>query len=101
MLELLVGNDTAVITMLLLFITALLTKRVVPWYVHEEALNKLKKYEDAAPGLISEVNRLMDVIDKQEKTERHTTRAEFPSITPTARRSRRSVKPTRKELVHE
>lgn len=73
MTDLLIGNDTAVITMLLLFITGILTKRIVPWYVHEEALTKLKKYEDAAPGLITEVNRLMEVLDKKTKNSPVTT----------------------------
>ena len=66
MAELLIGNDTAVITMLLLFIAGLLTKRFVPWWVHEEALKKLKEYEEAAPEIISEVRRLLDALDEQE-----------------------------------
>lgn len=64
--SLLIGNDTAVITLLLLFITALLTKRIVPWYVHQEALDKLKKYEDAAPELIENMNRLMEMYEQDQ-----------------------------------
>lgn len=67
--KLLIGNDTAVITLLLLFITALLTKRIVPWYVHQEALDKLKKYEDAAPGLIENIQRLMEIYEQEEQGE--------------------------------
>lgn len=64
MLELLIGNDTAVITLLLLFIIGLLTKRFVPWWVHEEVLEKLSEYEKTAPELISEVQRLLNTIEQ-------------------------------------
>lgn len=59
------GSDAPVVTMLLLFITALMTKRIVPWYVHEAALKKLQRYEDAAPDLISEINNLLDIVAEQ------------------------------------
>lgn len=64
--ELLIGNDAAVITLLLLFITGILTKRIVPWWVHDDALEKLKAYEDAAPKLITEIQHLMDVLHEQD-----------------------------------
>jgi hypothetical protein len=79
--KLLIGNDTAVITLLLLFITALLTKRIVPWYVHQEALDKLKKYEDAAPGLIENMNRLMELYER-EHTEEHDVEQPMPTRNP-------------------
>lgn len=63
----LIGNDTAVITMLLLFITALLTKRVVPWWVYEDVLRQLQEYEEAAPELITEVKRLMTALEEREE----------------------------------
>jgi hypothetical protein len=64
--DLLIGNDTAVITMLLLFITGLLTKRFVPWWVYEDVVKKLKEYEEAAPELITEVQRLMTLLEDTE-----------------------------------
>lgn len=60
------GNSSAVIVMLLLFIAGLLTKRFVPWWVYEDVLKKLKEYEDAAPSLISEIRRLMILLDNQQ-----------------------------------
>ena len=67
--NLLIGNDTAVITMLLLFITGLLTKRFVPWWVYEDVVRQLKEYEEAAPELIAEVKRLITLMEKEEKSE--------------------------------
>lgn len=63
MLDLFVGKDTAVITMLLLFVTALLTKRVVPWYVYEDVLRKLTAYEELAPSLKAEIDRLIQIVE--------------------------------------
>lgn len=65
--DLLIGNDTAVITMLLLFITAILTKRIVPWWVYEDVVKQLKEYEEAAPELITEVQQLITLLNKEEK----------------------------------
>ena len=61
-------------TLLMLFILGILTKRFVPWWIHEEALEKLKEYEDAAPALLDEVSTLIDLInDDQQYTSRATT----------------------------
>ena len=61
------GNSAAIVTMLLLFIAGLLTKRFVPWWVYEDVLKKLNEYQDAAPSLISEIRRLMILLDKQQE----------------------------------
>lgn len=61
------GGDASAASLLLIFIIMLLTKRVVPWYVHQEVLDKLAKYESTAPDLISEINALMDIVANKEK----------------------------------
>ncbi len=81
-MDFLIGNDTAVITMLLLFITGLLTKRFVPWWVHEDVLRKLEEYEEAAPELITEVQRLMSLLEENEN--------DLPRVVRRARRKDRN-----------
>lgn len=63
------GTDSQTIILLLLFITGILTKRIVPWWIHNEALEKLKAYEDAAPKLITEIQTLMDSLYHQQEAE--------------------------------
>lgn len=65
-MEVLIGNGADVITLLMLFIVGLLTKRFVPWWVHEEALRKLQEYEETAPELISEVKHLVSMLESAE-----------------------------------
>lgn len=65
-MEALIGNGADVITLLMLFIVGLLTKRFVPWWVHEEALRKLQEYEETAPELISEVKHLVSMLESAE-----------------------------------
>jgi hypothetical protein len=79
------GNDNQVVILLLLFITALLTKRIVPWWVHNEALEKLKAYEDAAPKLITEIQNLMESLHQQEQVDNtapRTPRVRSPRARP-------------------
>ena len=66
-MEKFLNGDLDVVTLLFLFITGLLTKRFVPWWVHEEVLEKLKAYEDAAPELITDVRRLIELIDEDDE----------------------------------
>lgn len=66
-MDALIGSGADVITLLLLFIVGLLTKRFVPWWVHEEALRKLREYEEAAPELITQVQRLVKKLEEAEK----------------------------------
>lgn len=63
-MEKFISGDNEIVLMLLMFITGLLTKRFVPWWVYEDVLKKLKEYEEAAPELIAETRRLMALIDK-------------------------------------
>lgn len=64
--KVLLDSDLSVVILLLAFITGLLTKRIIPWWVHDDALEKLKAYEDAAPKLISEIQNLMDMLHEGE-----------------------------------
>jgi hypothetical protein len=50
-------------SLLLLFIVGILTKRFVPWWIHEEVLDKLHEYEDAAPQLVEQVTDLIDLLN--------------------------------------
>lgn len=64
--QLLVGilnGDLDAASLLLLFIIGILTKRFVPWWIHEEVLEKLKEYEDAAPELLDEITTLIETIE--------------------------------------
>jgi hypothetical protein len=62
--KLLGGNLTAE-TLLLLFIVGILTKRFVPWWVYEEVVEELRKYEDDAPQLLDAVQELTDEVREQ------------------------------------
>lgn len=62
-LNLLVTEDASVVFLLTTFIVLLLTKRIVPWWMYEDAIDKLKKYEEAAPGLVDRVDKLSETID--------------------------------------
>ena len=61
-MEKIISGDNEIVMLLLLFITMLLTKRIVPWWLYEETLKKLKEYEEAAPELITETRRLMELL---------------------------------------
>ncbi len=74
-MDALIGSGADVITLLLLFIVGLLTKRFVPWWVHEEALRKLREYEEAAPELITQVQRLVKALDEKQKEQPHNPHA--------------------------
>ena len=65
-MEKFLNGDLDVVTLLFLFITGLLTKRFVPWWVYEDVLEKLKAYEDAAPELITDVRRLIALVDEDD-----------------------------------
>lgn len=58
----LLSNDLTVASLLVAFIIGIFTKRFVPWWIHEEVLNKLKEYEKNTPELIDEMQRLMEII---------------------------------------
>lgn len=66
LLTLLLSGDTST-TMLLLFILGLLTKRIVPWYVHEEVVEKLKKYEEQAPEMVEQMELVIKLLEREEK----------------------------------
>jgi hypothetical protein len=69
-------EDTSVITLLILFIICLLTKRIVPWWIYDEVVKKLDDYEKSAPGLVDEVARLVEIIDNTYEDEpRHITKS--------------------------
>ena len=71
--QLLSDNDPTTVSLLILFILGLLTKRFVPWWVHEDAIRRLRVYEEAAPELITEVRRLMVLLDEANKDKKHIT----------------------------
>lgn len=71
------GGNLDGATLLMLFIIGILTKRFVPWWVHEEALKKLKEYEDAAPVLLDEVSTLIDLLHEEDYDERRNGRERF------------------------
>lgn len=58
----LLSGDFNTATLLILFIIGILTKRFVPWWIHEDVVKKLEEYEEASPELISEVRKLMDIM---------------------------------------
>lgn len=78
MLELLVGNNGAVIPLLLLFITGLLTKQIVPGSVHREVLSKLQEYETVAPKLIEDVNTLSNLVKRIEENNMTAQKSPIP-----------------------
>jgi hypothetical protein len=56
------SGDLDSASLLMLFIVGILTKRFVPWWIHEEVVEKLQEYEDAAPALLEEVSILVEQI---------------------------------------
>lgn len=58
----LLSGEINSVALLILFIIGILTKRFVPWWVHEEVVKKLEEYEEASPELIEEVRKLMDIM---------------------------------------
>ena len=63
LIESLVNGDLDTASLLMLFIVGILTKRFVPWWVHEEVLEKLEQYEEAAPALLEVVDQLNDLLN--------------------------------------
>ena len=63
LIDVIVSGDLNTTTLLLLFILGILTKRFVPWWVHEEALEKLEQYEQSAPELLDEIGTLIDILN--------------------------------------
>lgn len=60
----LLSGDLSVVTLLLLFILGILTKRFVPWWVYEQTLDELKAYEEDAPKLINKVDALIEEVQR-------------------------------------
>lgn len=58
----LLTGELNTVSLLLLFIVGILTKRFVPWWVHEEVVKKLEEYEQAAPALLDEVSTLINLL---------------------------------------
>lgn len=58
------SEDTAVVVLLLLFVVLILTKRVIPWWIYERSVEKLRQYQDAQPKLLDVIRELMDLITK-------------------------------------
>lgn len=66
----LLSGDLNSATLLILFIIGILTKRFVPWWVHEDVVKKLEEYEEASPELIDEVRKLMDIMEDPTRVRR-------------------------------
>jgi hypothetical protein len=100
----LLGGKLDGATLLMLFIIGILTKRFVPWWVHEEALDKLAQYEDAAPALLDEVTRLIDTINNdpdavgKPTTQRRRVRERQEKLQHVVRSSSRSSPPRRRRV---
>lgn len=69
-MEQLFSQDVSVVALLGAFIVGLLTKRFVPWWVYEEALKKLREYEETAPELIDEMQKMMAILEDPKTIER-------------------------------
>ncbi len=65
-----VSGDLNVVSLLMLFILGILTKRFVPWWIHEEVLIKLKEYEDASPDLLVKIRELVEVVNDPKNTQK-------------------------------
>lgn len=63
----LLGGDIDTVTLLLLFIVGILTKRFVPWWIHEDVVERLKKYEAVSPSLIESLNDLAELLDERDE----------------------------------
>ena len=50
-----------------LLIGLFITKRIVPYWQYEEALDRLKRYEEQTPVLLLEFNKLKDIVEKDVK----------------------------------
>lgn len=64
------GGELGSTSLLMLFILGLLTKRFVPWWVHEGVLEKLNEYEKEVPALSREVKELIAIINEPDDNER-------------------------------
>lgn len=63
LIDVIVSGDLNTTTLLMLFILGILTKRFVPWWVHEEALEKLEQYEESAPELLDSIEILIGALN--------------------------------------
>lgn len=81
-MEKFISGDNEIVLMLLMFITGLLTKRFVPWWVYEDVLKKLEEYEKAAPELITETKRLMELLSNSTSVVEHRKKARPPVKNP-------------------
>lgn len=63
LVDAIINGDLDTASLLMLFIVGILTKRFVPWWVHEEVLEKLDEYEKVAPALLDEVSTLIDLLN--------------------------------------
>lgn len=66
----LLSGDFNSATLLVLFIIGILTKRFVPWWVHEEVVKKLDEYEKDSPELIDEVRKMMEVMNDPKRLQK-------------------------------
>lgn len=66
-MDTLLQGDLNTITLLAAIIVGIFTKRIIPWWIHDEVVQKLKAYEEAAPELITQIRGLMDIIQEQEE----------------------------------
>lgn len=69
-LQLLARGDVTPIGLLLLIIVCLITGRLVPYWQVEEMKQKLKSYEEKAPQLLVEVQKLIDLQQEENARER-------------------------------
>lgn len=67
LLQFLMTGEVTITGLLLFMIACLLTGRVVPYWQVSEMKEKLKAYEEKAPNLIVEVQKLIDI--QQEEIE--------------------------------
>lgn len=56
------NGDLNTQALLILFIIGILTKRFVPWWVHDDVVQELKKYEEDAPQLMDAVQALTEEV---------------------------------------
>lgn len=61
----LLSGELNTTTLLILFIIGILTKRFVPWWIHDDVVQELKKYEEDAPKLMDAVQELTDEVRNQ------------------------------------
>jgi len=99
-----IAGDLDAASLLLLFIVGILTKRFVPLWIHEEALEKLEQYESTAPALLDEIGDLIELMQTQTGSnsltsdkERELVDSLGPKIKIERQRTRRRVTQRRKK----